>query len=108
MGGLPLPDAGHIGLACRGWHPGWLLLLRHHLEVRGGPLDLSDHLCQVETGDFARSRLGRQGATLGNVPMRWHAAVFFSGAIFDPGPPHHTAPSSAVDLLARDVVSVSA
>merc|ERR1712151_1302636 len=86
----------HLGLACRGWHPGWLLLLRHHLEVWGRPPDLSDYLCQVEAGDAARLRM--LGST-GNMPrsgvarlfflMRWKAAasMFFSGAIFDLGPP---------------------
>merc|ERR1712084_118719 len=72
--GLPLPDDGYHGLACRGWHPGWLLLLRHHLEVRGRPPDLSDYLCQVEAGDVARLRML---GSAGNMPRSGVARLFF-------------------------------
>merc|ERR1712151_1174417 len=107
------PDAGHGGLAFRGWHPDWLLLLRHHLEVRGGPLDLSDHVCQVETGDLARlrvpgsaGRMPRSGVARLVLLMRWHAAVFFRGDDFRSRSPSPYCARVQYFFLARDVVSI--
>merc|ERR1712051_965905 len=47
---LPLPDVRHHRRqGCRG-HPGRLLLLRHHLQVRCWPPHLPDHIRQVCQG----------------------------------------------------------
>merc|ERR1712203_1269777 len=47
---VPLPDVGHLGLQGRGRHPGGLLCLGHHLEVRCWLVHLPDFLRQVEAG----------------------------------------------------------
>merc|ERR1711865_747788 len=39
------------------WHSRWVLLLRHHLQVRCGHRDLPDLLCEVkQRGSFAMKR----------------------------------------------------
>merc|ERR1711953_1380541 len=48
--GLPFPHVRHQRSHCRGFHPDWLLRVRHHFQVRRWPCDLSDHLCQVQQG----------------------------------------------------------
>merc|ERR1712045_320173 len=54
---LPLPDVGHLCLEVGGGHPGGLLCLGHHFEVRCGFVDLPDHLREVEAGAIARQAL---------------------------------------------------
>merc|ERR1719277_760829 len=50
VGRLSVPDARHHRRASRRRHPDWLLRIRHHLQVRRGPCDLPDNVCQVEQG----------------------------------------------------------
>merc|ERR1711865_268142 len=45
-----VPHAGHQCCTCGRRHPGWLLLLRHHLQVWCGNCDLPDRLREVQQG----------------------------------------------------------
>merc|ERR1711902_292356 len=68
---VPLPDVGHLGLQGRGRHPGGLLCLGHHLEVRCWLVHLPDLLRQVQAGGmneelgFFEVEVGRQASARG-------------------------------------------
>merc|ERR1712166_608592 len=50
-----VPNDGHQCCTCRRRHSGWLLLLRHHLQVRCGNRDLPDLLREVQQRELPTS-----------------------------------------------------